>query len=66
MGASTIAALKNLVQGCVLYTSLIGQPSTGKTTAMPLVRDTVYVVEDAIGLNAKNSKLINSIQYLLV
>jgi hypothetical protein len=62
MGASTIAALKNRVQGCVLYTSSIGQPSTGKTTAMSLVRDAVYVVEDAIGLNAKNSKLINSIK----
>ena len=60
MGSVTIGAIKNLVQGCVLYTTLIGQPSTGKTTAMSLVRDAVYEVEEAIGLNLKNSKLINS------
>ena len=60
MGSVTIGALKNLVQGCVLYTTLIGQPSTGKTTAMSIVRDAVYEVEEAIGLNLKNSKLINS------
>jgi hypothetical protein len=59
MGASTIAALKNLVHG-FCFGHLF------KWTTMSLVRDAVYVVEVAIALNAKNSKLISSIKQLLV
>ena len=60
MGASSITALKNINQGCVLYLTLIGKPSTGKTTAMSMVRDAVYDVEVATQIKEEDSKLINS------
>jgi hypothetical protein len=59
MGGSSISSLKNMRQGCVLYTSLIGQPSTGKTTAMSIVRDAVIDVEEALNINIEESKLLN-------
>jgi hypothetical protein len=37
MGSSSISALKNINQGYVLYLTLIGKPSIGKTTAMSMV-----------------------------
>ncbi len=60
MGSAEISALKNLKQACVLYTTLIGQPSTGKTTAMSIVRDAVFEVEEAVGVLLEDSKLLNS------
>jgi ABC-type proline/glycine betaine transport system ATPase subunit len=40
--------------------TLIGKPSTGKTTAMSMVRDAVKDVEVATQIKEEDSKLINS------
>jgi hypothetical protein len=52
--------LKNINQGYVLYLTLIGKPSIGKTTAMSMVWDAVNDVQVATLTKEEDSKLINS------
>jgi stage III sporulation protein SpoIIIAA len=60
MGTSYITALKTMRQSCVLFTALIGQPSTGKTTAMGIVKDALNDLDIALGRLPAESHQINS------
>jgi hypothetical protein len=56
MGASSITALKNINQGCVLRGSLQQE----KPQQCRWFRDAVYDVEEAMQIKEEDSKLIKS------
>ncbi len=67
MSTSTIKALRTYSQSFVFYTALIGNPSTGKSTGMGLVKKALEKVERFNAVPSQDSKLVNGkIQWILV
>ncbi|RNA24789.1 hypothetical protein BpHYR1_001524 [Brachionus plicatilis] len=60
MGMSYVTALRSLKETCVLYTSLIGLASTGKSPAMKIVKDAYRQVEKFSSVPYEKSKFINA------
>lgn len=61
MGTSSIRALQTLEEGCVIYTGLIATASTGKSSAMNLVKNAIYEIENYLMVDDENSKFVNGI-----
>lgn len=59
MGSSFITALKTLEEGCVNFTGLIATASTGKSSALKLVRKSLDEVEKFLEIPLEKSKAIN-------
>ena len=59
MGTSRIIANDDHIEGCAMYTALIGSPSTGKSSAMSLFRQALESIELFNGVCIEESKLVN-------
>ena len=46
-------------ESCVFYTALIGQPGTGKTPALNIVKDALREIEVFMQIDEMESKLLN-------
>ncbi|RNA03124.1 hypothetical protein BpHYR1_006468, partial [Brachionus plicatilis] len=60
MGLSSICALKTLEEGCVVYTALIANASTGKSSALKLIKRSLLSVENFLKILPINSRLLNA------
>lgn len=59
MASSSVKALKTLEEGCVIYTGLIGNASTGKSPALNLIKRSVGSVEKFIKVPEVESRFLN-------
>ena len=59
MGSSYVTTLKTLEEGCVFYSGLIANPSTGKTAAMNIVKKGLLDIEKFLKISPDKSKSIN-------
>ena len=59
MQLAQINCLKTFKEGMVVYTVLIGEPASGKSPAMSIVRNSLVRFEDYLKIDLDNSKLVN-------
>lgn len=59
MGLSFIVNFDNHKDGFCLCSALLANPSTGKTQALTLVKNSLLAIEESMGVNHKDSKLAN-------
>ena len=59
MGSSFISALRTLEEGCVIYCALIASASTGKSSALNLVKKALTCIENFLETPDSESKFLN-------
>ena len=59
MGLSQIKALKEYVEGMVVYGALIAEPATGKSPALNIIRKALVEIENFLAIPSESSKLVN-------
>jgi hypothetical protein len=59
MGNSKIVATDTLSESFILYTACLGNPATGKTPALKIVTNAVYELDNANGIDPKESQVAN-------
>ncbi|RMZ95548.1 hypothetical protein BpHYR1_019686 [Brachionus plicatilis] len=60
MKKSDVTALSSLQEQCVFYSALIANPSTGKSSALSLVKKSLWELENYLNIPRNKSSLINA------
>lgn len=60
MGRSYINALRTLRESFSVFSVLIGDPATGKSPAMKIIKKALIEIENFEQIDKKNSKFVNS------
>lgn len=59
MKKSFVSTLATLTEQCIFYTALIANPSSGKSTALSLIKKSIYEIEAYGKIHRSKSSLIN-------
>ena len=60
MGRSSIRALRTLRESFTVYAVLIGDPETGKSPAMRIIKDALIQIENHQNVEKNNSLFVSS------